>query len=166
MADAGTRLNHGDGGILAHKTDQPAAATGNDQVHHPFGMEQHLSRLVRSRQHFHQMGVESIRLEHLMNQLHDGPVGAVGITPPLEHAGIATLQAEHSHVEADIGACFVDDTDHAKGHTDPLNLQAIRQFIATQHLAQRRWEVGHLTNPFGNPMDALGRQLEPVILGV
>ena len=91
---AGTGLDDGDTGGVAHKVDEFATTAWDAEVHITYGIE-HLTRgLMGSwQQGYHILG-NTILFEYLVNQRHLLTVGAVGILTTFQHTGIATLEAE------------------------------------------------------------------------
>ena len=166
MTEAGCGRDDGHRGMLAHKVNQAPTASRDEEVYIVAGMEQGGSGLVVGRQEGDHIGVQALALEHLTDESHDGQVGAMGIATSLQHTGIATLQAEGRDIEADIGTGFVDDANHAKGHTDAAQAQSVGQLLLLEHPAQGRRQRGYMAGVVGNGLQAGGGKLQAVVLGI
>ena len=93
VAYAGTGLDNRNCGVLANKINQSAAAARNNQIDQTLGMKQCLGGTVSGGEQLHQVGVESMLGKHLVNNLHYGAIGTVGIASAFQHTGISTLEA-------------------------------------------------------------------------
>ena len=77
-------------------------------------------------------------------------------TPAQDH-GIAALEAERGCVRADIRATFVDHADHADGHGDAFDLQAIGPI-------ERGERAAHGIGQFGNFLQRLCHAFDPLFV--
>ena len=57
---------------------------------------------------------------------------------------VARFETQGAGVRADIGAGFVDHTDNANGHCDPLDREAIWTLERREVAANGVWQVGNL----------------------
>ncbi len=59
---------------------------------------------------------------------------------------VARLQAQRGRVDRDVGACLVDDRDHAERHAYLAHVEPVRQAPAVDHLADgvgQRRDLAH-----------------------
>ena len=91
---ASSRFNDRNAGGVAYEVYQSASATWDAQVDISYGIQHLTGSLVGGRQQCHHVRIDTLLLQHLMDQLHGSPVGEVGIRPAFQHTGIATLKAE------------------------------------------------------------------------
>ena len=112
------------------------------------------------------LGGEAEAGERLVDELHGGPVGAVGVLSPLEHAGVAALQAEGEHVEGDVGPGLVYHAYHAEGHAHLAQAQAVGEGLLRQRAPQGGGEAADGAHVRGDARQPLGRELQPVVEGV
>jgi hypothetical protein len=104
--------------------------------------------------------------QHVTNDFHNGTIRTISITPPFQHTGIARLQAERKHIERHIGASLIDDTDNSERHTHLAQPHTIGTNRFANDSSNRRRKQGHITDAFGNVMNALFGQFQSVILRI
>ena len=90
-------------------------------------------------------------------------VGAAGIFPSLEDAGIPAFEAECEDVESDIRACFVDHSYHSERDTDFPQEKAVWQDPAFEFHCKRRWQGGYVPYPSCYFHEAFFGELQPVV---
>ena len=112
-------------GIVAHKVNQFATASGNAHIDVSYGIE-HLSRsLMCGFQKGDHIRIDTICLQHLMDNLHLGTITVVGILASLKHTRIAALEAKREDIECDIGTSLVNHTNNTKRYAHSLESQSI-----------------------------------------
>ncbi len=99
--------------------------TGYAKVYIAHGA-QHLGRslMCGGKKGYH-VGVDSLLLQDVVDEAHDGLVALIGILAPLENTGIATFQAKAEYIKADIGACLIDDANDTEGHGDATKVEPV-----------------------------------------
>ena len=132
MADASTRLDDWHGGFLAHEVNEATASTRNDEVDQSTCMEQGGCGLVGGGQKNNGMG------KGLLYDADRHAIGFVGILAAFQHAGVARLEAEGEDVEGNVGTRFIDHADDTEGHTDTLEVEAVRQHRMAEHATEGR----------------------------
>ncbi len=166
VADAGTGLDDGHAGIVAHIVDEGTAATGDDEVDLTHGTEQTGRGLAMGREEGAHGGVDAMGGEHAMDDVYNLAVGALGIGASLEQAHVATLDAEGKHVGRDVGACLVDDADDTEGHAHLADGHPIGTLGRAIGDAERRGQRGYVLHVGGDAVDALLGEQQAVILGI
>ena len=91
--DAGTGLDDGDAGVLAHEADQPRTAAGDHHVDIAHGPEQGRHGFVAGGQQGEGRWVDALAAERFVEQGGDGFVGVAGVAAAFQHAGVAGFQA-------------------------------------------------------------------------
>ena len=117
MADTGTGLDTGNGGVLHTAADQARPATGDQQIHQPVGPHQIGGALVAGVVH----DVDDLRIPSgggnaLLQGLHDGLGGAVGLPAAAQNADVAALHRQRRRIGGDVGTALIDNGDEAHGH--------------------------------------------------
>ena len=166
MTDTGPRFNDRHSSFLTHIANQTAAPTGNNQVHPSFGMQQRRRSLPARRKQLHHVRVGPELLQHLLNELHDSPVGSIRITPSFQDSGVPTFQAQRKHIETHIRTGFINHPNYAERHTHFFQSQPARHRITLQDTPQRGRKHSHLTHVGRNPRQPFLCQLQTVILRI
>ena len=146
MNHPGPCLDDGHTGIVTHELDEPLTSARDTQVDVAHGIQHGCRSLVGGRQQRHDCGVDAFFLEHIMQETHDGPVAFIGILPSLQHAGVATLEAEAEHVKGDVGAGFIDHADDTEGYRDAAQVQPILQGALLGDAFQGRGQCCHMAH--------------------
>ena len=163
MYHAGTRLDDRHASRVAHKANELFSSTRNAEVNISHSV-QHVCRcLMCGGQQAHHIGAYSLLAQHLMNDVDDGSIAAVGILAALEHTGVAALETKREHIEANIRACLVDYANHTERHTHLAQTQAVRQRALRERMAEGRWQRCHMTHVGSNAFKALRGEHQSVI---
>ena len=117
MTDTGTGLDTGNGGVLHTAADQTRPATGDQQIHQPVGPHQIGGALVAGVVH----DVDDLRIpsgggNSLLQGLHDGLGGAVGLPAAAQNADVAALHRQRRRIGGDVGTALIDNGDKAHRH--------------------------------------------------
>ncbi len=92
----------------------------------------------------------------------DGQVGVERFRAAAQDDCIPRLEAEGRRVGGDVGACLVDDTDHAERDAHLAHHQLVGPLPHLCHLTHRIGEGSHFTQGAGDAGDPRGIEHEPV----
>ncbi|MPN42674.1 hypothetical protein SDC9_190231 [bioreactor metagenome] len=123
---------------MADEINKSATAARYDKIYITHGVKQGVGCFTVCRQQLSYMCVELMLFQYAVNNAYNGFVGEFGITSAFQQTSISTLKTKGKYVEAHVGASFVDDTDHAEGHTDFGELHAVGPHCLCQYPSQRR----------------------------
>ena len=100
----------------------------------------------------------SSRQPHLGQRLADDrrqrPVGALGVAGAAQHDRVAALDRQRRAVDRHVGARLVDDGDNAERHPDLAQLEAARQRLRFELLADRIGSAAIARTPRPSPRPA------------
>ena len=111
-----------------------------------------------SRHQLDRIGGQARHNEGIAHDIDENCVTRGSGRRPAKKSGVAALEAKPSRIDGDIGACLVDHADHAHGHADLADLQAIGQRVPADHFADRVGKRSDITQCLGDIGDARGGQ--------
>ena len=91
---AGSRLDDGDAGGVAHEIDEASASSWNAQVYVAHSVQQFARGLMGCRQQGYYIWVYTMARQHFVNQSYCSLVRQICITATLQHARITTLETK------------------------------------------------------------------------
>ena len=163
VADAGPRLQHGDGGVVHAGPDEPRAPPGDEQVHQPSGLHQLICRGPSGILHqLERVMGQSGGGQTLLQRGHNGGGGAVSLLPSPQDAGRARLQGQGGGVGGDVGAALVNNGDHPHRHGGLFNDQPVGPLHPTEDRPHRVGQLRHLPQAGGHAGNSVGAEGQPV----
>ena len=163
MADTSTGLDAGYQGILDAGMDETGTAAGNQQIHQPHGLHQHVDAVTAGiLNHTHAVLGQSCRRQPLPQSVGDGVGRCKSFLAAPEDADITALQSQGCRVGGDVGAALVDDCHHTHGDGGFFNAQAVGPLDGFQNPAHRVRQRRHLADTLHHAVDAGRVQPQPV----
>ena len=163
VAVAHAGLDHRHGGLLDDRADEVGAAARDQHVDQPAGPHQRADRvataLVEQRD---RGGRQAVRLQRAAQDVDQGAVAGAGGGAAPQHHGVAALEGEPGGVDRDVGPGLVDHADHAHGHPDLADLQAVGQGRAADHLPDGVGQPGDVAQRVGHGVHATGVEAQAV----
>ncbi len=163
MHHACSRLDDRHTRVLAHEVNQSASAAGNDQVHKSRGIEQLRRGIVCGRQKLRHIWVETLGLQHGLNELNDSLVAGFGTLTAFQQTCVSALEAEREDIESDVWARLIDDANNAKGNAHAAQTKAVGQGALFALQSQGRGQRGYVTHVAGYVLKTLGGELQTVV---
>ena len=117
---------------------------------------------VRAGQQLHGVLGQALGDQRAAQRGHQRLVGLRRRRTATQQHGIARLERQPERVDGDVGPALVDDADDTERNALLAQLQTVGQCPTAKHLTDRIGQTGHLTQPGGDPLDALRVQRQPV----
>ena len=164
MAKPFQMADHRHARILLDTLDQAAPTARHDHVHIAFEPSQHVpdGGAVGGHDQLHRVFRQSLGLQRAAHGGNDRAGRVRAFRPAAQDRRIARAQAKRAGIGGDVRAAFIDDADHAEGHSHPRNIEAVRPLPPGEFLANGVGQAGHGFDAGGNALQPRRIQRQPV----
>ena len=154
-ADALVVLDDRDRGVLGDETDERLAAAGDEAVDEVVELEERVERGAVGRGDELDGGRgQAGGGEGLGDQGGEGGVAVEGLLAAAQDGGVTGFQAQRGAVDGDVRPRLVDDADHADGHAELADDDAVGAGGALQFGADGVGQGDDLAHALGHLADA------------
>jgi len=106
------------------------------------------------------------RIQPGTQRLDDGPVGIDRTGTAPQQTRVARLQADTGRVGGDVWTCLVDDPYYSQRYAHLVDMHAVGQLPATNHLADRIGQAGQRPQTDNHAVYAGLSQAQPIDEGL